>query len=496
MTRWLGKPEPVTAATTDRYESFQRRYYSDPVAFARECINWPAGSLLTGYQADIMAAVPVRRRVSAVGPHGLGKSAQSALLILWFALTRDGRDWKAITTASVWRQLEEYLWPEIHKWARALRWEKIGRQPFTDSELLILSLNLRTGSAFAIASDKASALEGAHADHLLYLFDESKAVPDSVFDAAEGAFSTTGEIFAVAVSTPGDVTGRFHAIHTDRERFSEWWVRQVTLQECVDAGRVSMDWANARRREWGETSSAYINRVEGRFAYVDQEGGLIPRSHIKLAQERWKQIKAEMDKGKRLPFIGYGVDVGGESESADATVIAPRYLQYFIDELIVIRGADAMQVAAQVHERLRMQRGRVVVDTIGEGAGVAARLRMLNDEVHSFKGSEGTDETDTTGEIGFANMRAYSYWRMKELLNPVNGYDIALPPDKELEDDLCAVTAHEMRRGVIIVDDKREIIKRLGRSPDRGDAVVMAMVETKPARRSSVKGPGRVLPVG
>src|SRR5574343_1124750 len=68
--------------TTDRYAEFQRRYYSDPVAFARECINWPAGSFLTGYQADIMAAVPVRRRVSAVGPHGLGKSAQSALLIL------------------------------------------------------------------------------------------------------------------------------------------------------------------------------------------------------------------------------------------------------------------------------------------------------------------------------------------------------------------------------------------------------------------------------
>ena len=93
-------------------------------------------------------------------------------------------------------------------------------------------------------------------------------------------------------------------------------------------------------------------------------------------------------------------------------------------------------------------------------------------------------------------MRAFSYWRLKELLNPVNGYDVALPPDKELEDDLCAVTAREARRGVIQVDDKREIIKRLGRSPDRGDAVVMALVDTKVARRPSKSGSGRVLPVG
>jgi len=444
-----------------------------------------------------MAAVPVYRRVSAVGPHGLGKSAQSAILVLWYALTRDGRDWKAITTASVWRQLDEFLWPEIHKWARLIKWDMVGRAPFVDDrELLKLSLNLKTGSAFAIASDKPSALEGAHADHLLYLFDESKAVPDGVFDAAEGAFSTTGEIFAVAVSTPGDSAGRFFQIHTDREKFGEWWVRQVSLDECVNAGRVSLAWAEARRREWGETSAAYINRVLGRFAYIDPEGGLIPRSHVKLAQERWLHIRAEMDKGKRLPFLGYGVDVGGEEMTGDPTVIAPRYMQYFIDELVVLQGQDNMQVAAQVHDRVRRNGGRAVVDAIGEGAGVASRLRQLNVETVSFKGSEAADESDSTGELQFANMRAWSYWRMKDLLNPINGYDVALPVDKELEDDLCAATYHEVRRGLIIIDDKDIIKKRLGRSPNKGDAVVMAMIDVKPVRKASKPASGLAVPVG
>ena len=51
--------------------------------------------------------------------YGLGKSTISAFTILWFALTRDanGVDWKAVYTAGAWRQLINYLSPEIHKWA-------------------------------------------------------------------------------------------------------------------------------------------------------------------------------------------------------------------------------------------------------------------------------------------------------------------------------------------------------------------------------------------
>ena len=51
--------------------------------------------------------------------------------MLWFALTRDaaGIDWKCVTTAGAWRQLEYYLWPEIHKWVGRLNWDVIGRRP-------------------------------------------------------------------------------------------------------------------------------------------------------------------------------------------------------------------------------------------------------------------------------------------------------------------------------------------------------------------------------
>jgi hypothetical protein len=82
-------------------------------------------------------------------------SALASIIILWFALTRDGRDWKAATTASVYHQLTQYLWPEIHKWVSRLRWDKIGRPPFREArEITQLSLKLTSGAAFAMSPGK------------------------------------------------------------------------------------------------------------------------------------------------------------------------------------------------------------------------------------------------------------------------------------------------------------------------------------------------------
>jgi len=117
-----------------------RRYADDPQAFARECIAWPQGESLADYQEEILANLALHRREAVRGPHGLGKTALAAICVHWFALTRDGTDWKILTTASVWRQLTVYLWPEIHKWARRLRWEVIGRQPYRTEELLVRNL--------------------------------------------------------------------------------------------------------------------------------------------------------------------------------------------------------------------------------------------------------------------------------------------------------------------------------------------------------------------
>ncbi len=161
-------------------------------------------------EREILREIVERRRVAVRSPHGSGKTALAAWVVLWFALTRDGMskgDWKIVMTASAWRQLSHYLAPEVHKWARRLLWEKIGRGPFDQrNELLQLMLKLRRGEAFCAASDKPDLIEGAHADRLLYVFDEAKAIPGATWDAAEGALAS-GDCMALAIEHARGTTG-------------------------------------------------------------------------------------------------------------------------------------------------------------------------------------------------------------------------------------------------------------------------------------------------
>ena len=209
--------EALAAQRAQRASANLRRYLHDPAGFVRDCVEWPAGGGPTEYQLEILTAIAKHRKVSTRGPHGIAKTATASLALLWFALTREaaGIDWKVITTAGSWRQLEKYLWPEIHKWSRVIRWDLIGRSPFGRHEMQVRGLRLQHGSAIAVASDDPALIEGAHADAILYIFDEAKSIPAAVFDAAEGAFSggEGTESYALAVSTPGEPSGRFYDIH-------------------------------------------------------------------------------------------------------------------------------------------------------------------------------------------------------------------------------------------------------------------------------------------
>jgi hypothetical protein len=450
---------------------FKRKYRGDPVAFVRDCFNWREGEKPAAYQDEILAELPVKKRVSVRSPHGAGKTTLAAWIILWFALTRDGEDWKIPTTASSWRQLTKFLWPEIHKWVRCLRWDRVGRQMFDKrTELLTLSLKLFSGEAFACASDDPTMIEGAHADQLLYVFDEAKAIKGDTFDAAEGAFSGGGsaEAFALAISTPGEPAGRFYDIHTRKPGYEDWTVKHVTLADAIASGRISASWAEQRKRQWGEKSAVYQNRVAGEFCATDDDG-VIPLAWIELANERWEV----WDESKEwFPFTAVGVDVS-RSQNGDKTCLALRH-EKTITELRRSTEVDVMVVTGKVASILRARGGLAVVDVIGIGAGVVDRLREQSFSVVAFNAGEGSTAKDRSGELEFLNTRAAAWWNLRELLDPANNEDIALPPDDELTGDLTAPHWKMTSAGKIQIESKDELRKRLGRSTDDGDAVVMA----------------------
>jgi hypothetical protein len=461
-----------------------QQYYGDPVGFARNCITWPPGRFLTAYQCDVLEQLgkPAgqqevhRSRVAFRGPHGLGKTMLASTAALWFALTREaaGVDWKIATTAGSWHQLTQYLWPEIHRWAGAVRWDKVrdGR-PFTRLELQSLNLKLARGHIFAGASANAALIEGAHADSLMFIYDEAKAIPAGTFDACEGAFSGTGEALALAISTPGDPSGRFYDIHARKAGYEDWFARHVTLAEAVAAGRISMEWADQRRKQWGPDSAAYVNRVEGNF-HAGEEDTVIPLRWVEAANERWLEWDASGRPEHPGPHVD-GVDVARSGE--DSTVIAIRQGPV-LAELRRSSKEDTMQTTGRVKGHLDTDpTATAMVDVIGIGAGVLDRLREMGARAEAFNASAGTKNKDATGELGFANTRSAAWWLMREILDPSKDSDTALPVDDLLLGDLTAPKWKILSGGRIQVESKDDIRKRIGRSTDAGDAGVQAFWE-------------------
>ena len=358
----------------------------------------------------------------------------------------------------------------------------------SNNELLQLSITLQNGSAFAVASDTPSAIEGAHADSLLYIFDESKAIVDGTWDAAEGAFSTTGntaggEVLALAISTPGEPAGRFYDIQARKPGLEDWWPRHVTKAETIAAGRMGAEWAAQRLKQWGENSPMYQNRIEGNFAASDEDT-IIPLSWIEKANERWHEWQENHP--EKIQYDTIGVDVA--RSGVDVTVLAPR-VGWVITELRRIDNEhkrNLMHCVGVVKGMQDAHGGTAIIDVVGIGAGVYDRLIEQGQRAIPFSAGARSDAKDRTGELGFADQRSATWWRLRELLDPDCGEPIALPPEDTLTGDLNAPHWRVQSGARIKVEGKDDawspdsqltLRERLQRSTDDGDAVVMAFAE-------------------
>jgi len=117
-----------------------------------------------------------------------------------------------------------------------------------------------------------------------------------------------------------------------------------------------------------------------------------------------------------------------------------------------------------------------VVDVIGIGTGVVDRLREMGARVLAFNASRASRAVDSTREFHFVNRRSEAWWSMRTALDPSGDPDICLPDDEMLLGDLSAPHWSVTSSGKIQVESKDDIRKRLGRSTDDGDAVVMSYV--------------------
>ena len=201
---------------------------------------------------------------------------------------------------------------------------------------------------------------------------------------------------------------------------------------------------------------------------------VIPTAWVEAAQARWTP------EGKSGQMDSLGVDVarGG----ADKTQLAPRYGVWF-DKIKSFPGSDTVngQVVAGLVMSVVRDAAPIHIDVAGVGGSPYDFLNENGIQVAGINnaGTElSKDQLDKASQqLKFRNNRAFLMWRFREALEPEKGENYALPPDSELKADLCA-PRWKMTASGIQIELKEEVKKRIGRSPDKGDAVILASINT------------------
>lgn len=239
------------------------------------------------------------------------------------------------------------------------------------------------------------------------------------------------------------------------------------------------------------TSTGYIQQLQAlpeplrsQMLYGDFDAGVmddqwqvIPTAWVEAAMARWqpREPKGEM--------LSIGVDVarGGK----DNTVLAFRHAHRqaghakWFDKLLVEPGKatpDGNSVAGLVVS-CRRDRAPIHVDVIGVGAAAYDALNNASQEVYGINVSTSATRTDRSGRLQFFNLRSQLWWQLREDLDPANATGIALPPDDDLLRELTA-PRWSLSGATIKVESREDVVDRLGYSPDRATAVILANIDT------------------
>jgi hypothetical protein len=218
----------------------------------------------------------------------------------------------------------------------------------------------------------------------------------------------------------------------------------------------------------------------------DHEWQVIPSEWVRLANRRWE---AAEKKHRRMLALAADVSGGG----ADDTILSPLHEDNWFAPLLAFSSGDLgdpTQIPSEIAS-LMMKHRRDVADlsadlTGGWGSGVRSHLtRDHKLECFAIIFSAASKLKSKDGLLGFKNLRAQMYWQFREALDPESGEDVKLPPDQRLFAELT--TPRYLLRGTdILIEEKDEVKKRVGYSPDRADAVVMAWLRRKAAVRKGL----------
>jgi len=430
---------------------------SHPVEFCDKLLGFHCWSK----QREIIESVRDNRRTAVRSGHGSGKTAIAARTVLWF-LAAYPRS-VVVTTAPTWVQVEKQLWREIAK-----AHELAGG--FYDGTILKTELSLGPDwYAIGLSTDTPERFSGFHSAHMLLVVDEASGVKDEIFEAGEG-FLTSEDARILLIGNPTQLSGQFHrAFHREASLWNRIAVSTLDtpaytgeeVPEDVAAHLPHADWADQMAKQYGAESAMYAIRVLGEFASRSDDAvcfvGDVERAQLATFKPSGPLV------------VSCDVSYYGDDE----TVIAVRdgdrvrIAQAYTGKDTTETAGIVASVAVDALEHSEQHEAHIVIDEIGFGAGVLDVLRRDSRfHVHGFHAARAARHPDK-----FPLRRDEMWFNFSQRLRDDT---VDLDPDAQLLEDLVAPVYSFDLRGRRKVERKEDTKKRLGRSPDRADAVLMA----------------------
>lgn len=443
-------------------KTLTRRWENDPVRFAHEALKIRR---LAPDQARLLESIAENRQTACKSGQKTGKTTSLAIAAVWWPLTRY-RGY-CLITAPTFAQVKDPLWKEV--WRLKAEAERAG---------IDLGGTLATDPAsgwswpgdrktFCRTTDRPERMQGISSPNLLVIVDEASGYDPLIWEPLVGNLAGGGKI--VATSNPTEPSGPFYDAFTTRAEF--WETLTFRSDETPNVlegkrlipGLATREWVKERKREWGESSAAYMVRVLGEFPQQG-DNAVIPIGVVNLSQKRYQSTGA----GGRLNI---GVDVARFGD--DETVIRPRRGNKALTPR-VLAGFDNVDVAGEVLKLARELRENaaeiplIKVDSIGNGSGVVDMLSR-SEEIETL----GINVAENATTEGMHRLRDQLWFGLNDWLREGG----AIEEDPRLLSELVAPTYGFDARGRAQVQSKDEIKKRLGRSPDRADALALAVYE-------------------
>ena len=493
-------------ATAMRWPS--TRYRDDPVAFAHEVL----GIALWAKQVEVIEAIRDNLRVAVASGHKIGKSMSAAIVALWFYASFE--DARVVMSSTTSRQVDQILWRELRMlFARSGRCvdckagEPRGPRPCPHSHLLDGDMHelARSGlkapdfrEVVGFTAREAEAVAGVSGKNLLYLIDEASGVPEAVFQAIEGnrAGGARIALFSNPTRTEGEFFEAFDSKDYKRITISSEESPNVVEGRDVIPGLATRGWVEEKKREWGVDSPIYKVRVQGKFV-IGEEGKILSLHAIAAAEARWPDAPAD---GR----LYVGLDPAGPGGAGAESVFAPRRGGKVV-ELVAKRGlgeeghlVELLGILAR-HRKGREPPPVVVVDREGMiGARVYGFLRAHLDgrpDAFELVGVRSSELADGGAQIREHDRVRDKLWaNLEQWLRDVEagGEGGAIPEDTRLAKELNAPEWKPDLRKRLKATSKEDLKKKLGRSPDRADAVCLAVWE--PAAMTSKRTAEREAP--